>query len=57
MFVQVIGETHIWTFLSVYNDGKQEIDLHEYFGERLASVEFHVMSAHDGVEQPGALLI
>ncbi len=46
------GGTHVWTVLHDYCDAaldavfERELALHDCFGQRLASVEFHVL-AHD----------
>ena len=52
------GQTHVWTILRDYSDAglnavfEQELKLHDYFGQRLESVEFHVMDreAEDGLK-------
>ena len=52
------GQTHVWTILCDYSDAglnavfEQELKLHDYFGQRLESVEFHVMEreAEDGLK-------
>ena len=43
------GETHIWTILRVWSEEAlnavfdREMELSEYFGDQLATVEFHVL--------------
>ena len=51
------GQTHIWTLVADDSEAaldavfERELELHDYFGELLASVEFHVVSR----EAEGAL--
>lgn len=50
------GETHVWTVIGARSDAaldavfERELELYDYFGQRLASVEFHVLSRESAVE-------